>query len=416
MSTHEMMGVQFDRSYISRIVHEIDRQKKAKRDYVYPLSKLGYSDAGELMFAGHDKGFRVHDRNFVEWASAEEYLDHQRSVGAEGADDWKIEVVEGSPAIRLNDTARQQLLGRLNVPGKFINYLEGKEYRDIAGNILRELLARDDRRALVRTIDGNARAVLSDKYRILDNSDLFFCAFDQFKSDAELWQARLWDDGFELFGVAKHISGEVTVDRTFDPGDGWKSRWYGKSGDVHNAAVRVRNSETGEGGLSVKLAIMRRVCFNFNVYADGVSQIHAGRTLAVDEGLLVSEATRELESQVIWSKVKDAITTAFDAERFGELMEKLNAATANVIPGKIEAVTSAVDNVVKAYEISDAAKSLILAELMGSGDFSQFGLVQAVTATAHKQQGGAASRLEEVGGQLASVSSSKFQTLLATAS
>ena len=79
---------------------------------------------------------------------------------------------------------------------------------------------------------------------------------------------------FEVFLFSPHIFGEVRLDRPFDPGDGWRSRWYGQSGDSHNAACRVGNSETGTGRLTANLACLRRVCANFCVWTEGVATVH----------------------------------------------------------------------------------------------------------------------------------------------
>ena len=79
----------------------------------------------------------------------------------------------------------------------------------------------------------------------------------------------------------------------------------------------------------------------------------------------------------------------------------------------------AVENVTKAYAITDDRKASILASLLGSGDLSRFGLVQAITATAHKADadGAAAdaSKLEEIGGEVALMSAGKFGTLVGAA-
>lgn len=404
----EYAGLTFDRSAIANVAAELDRQSRSRKDYVYPLNRLTYSDCGRLIFLGHDRGFTVGDRTFVDFNDAEQYLDHARGLGLRDSEDWKIEVSHGTPAIPLNDTAKGQLLEKLGVPGRFHNDLMGRGYSDVAAQLLRELLQRENRRVLVRTLDGRARAVLSDRYRIVSNSDLFFCAADKFRDvGAEVWQARLWDDGFQMYGVAGHIAGEVTTDRTFDPGDGWRSRWYGNAGDVHNPAVSISNSETGTGGLHVRIAILRRVCQNFCIWQDGVSQVHIGKKLSVDEGIILSEETKELEGKMLYSTIKDAIGTAFNEERFRELIAAMNGATADVI----DEPKLAVDNVCRAYSISEDAKAAILAELRHSGDRSRFGLVQAVTHTAHGSEAAHAVELETLGGELLSMTSGKFAAL-----
>lgn len=235
----------------------------------------------------------------------------------------------------------------------------------------------------------------------MDNVDLFFAAAARFnEAGAQAWKARLWDDGFELFATAPHILGEVTLDRTFDPGDGWRSRWHGAENDPHNPAVRIRNSETGNGGLGVDIAIMRKVCANFCVWTQGLVKTHVGARLEAGDGLIKSDQTRKLEGDLAWSQIRDAIDTSFDEKRFQELIAALNDAT----QVKVDEPTAAVDNIVAAYELTEDRRDAILAEFLGSGDQSAFGLIQAVTANAHKADAAGnhaqASQLEGIGAKM----------------
>lgn len=403
----QMEGITFDKAAIARTVGEIERQKQAKRDLVIPVDKLSYTDEGQLVFSGVEKTFEVDGRLYFTWQEAEKAADETGST---------IVPKDGVGAMPLTRTASSQLLGRLEVPVKFADNLVDRKYNDLLGDLLRGILSRQkDKRFLVRTLDGKVRAVLSDRYRVLDNSDLFFCAAEKFGDvGAQIWKARLWDGGFEMFGVAPHIAGEVSTDRTFDPGDGWQSRWHGKAGDVHNAAVRLSNSETGEGGMSVKLSIFRKVCFNFNVWTDGVSVIHAGKVNQAADGLLLaSDATKQLESQLIWSRVKDAITTAFDPVKFQSYIDALNNCTKQQLPD----ARIAVSNVSEEYKISEERKAAILADLLGSGDLSRFGLCQSITQAAHlaDKEGRAeeASSLETLGGVIVTMDDKKFASLVA---
>lgn len=407
MSKHEYQGVQFDAAKVAGIAQEVIRQKAAKRDFVYPVSKLGYTDEGLLILKATEKAFAVGGRCYLDWAEAEAALDGLRAAGDQAA---KIEVQAGCGEIPLTKTAFSQLCSRMEVPAAFAKGLATKGHKDLQGHLFRELLARDKRKFLVRTLDGSARAVLSDRFKLLDNGDLFFAAAETFQeAKAQLWNARLWEDGFELFGVAEHISGEVRTDRPFNPGDGWLSRWYGKEGDVQNAAVKISNSETGQGGLNVKLSILRRVCQNFCVYADGVASRHFGKSLEAGDDLLVSDETREKEGAWVWSKVRDAIRTAFNAEKFAAFIAGLNEATQQVV----EKPQAAVDNIVAEYQITEDRKAAILESLLSSGDKSRYGVIQAVTWAAHEASPEEASKLEVVGGALASMSAANFDSLVA---
>ena len=403
-------GFLFDKSNIAGIVDRLEAQKATKRDYVIPAKMLKVTERNEVILPVDGKRFAVNGRVFFDWAAAEKYSDEVKSEGGDGS----ISIDQGAQTMALTNTATGQLCSRLSIPKRFYDGLMGeRSMGDIGGRLISDIIARDDRKFLVRTLDGRARAVLSDSYKCLDNVDLFFAAVQKFAEvGAQLWQARLWDDGMELFGTAPHISGEVTTDRTFDPGDGWQSRWYGGAGDVHNAAVRIANSETGRGYLSLSAAILRRVCANFNVWSDEVAKMHVGRKLEVGDDFMLSDLTKEKEASYIWSAVQDGIATAFDPVRFTKLIDRLNATTQVEIPKEQE--VRAVDAAVAKFKIADTLKASILAQVLMTGDRSQFGLVQAMTAVAHQSSTDCedGSHLEEAGGELAMMEGDKFLALV----
>tara|TARA_R110000803_G_scaffold210718_1_gene283366 strand:- start:3490 stop:4704 length:1215 start_codon:yes stop_codon:yes gene_type:complete len=398
----EWTGITFDKGSILKTVAELKRQQESKFDLIVPAKRILYCDDGRLAVDAGPKSFTVGEFTYFDWAQAEAASDEIKEAGGNG----EIKVADSEPVIELNRTAASQLRTRLGIPAKFEDALLKANHNEIAGGLHRDLLAKDNRSFLLRCLDGRVRAVLSDRYRILDNHDLFFCAADKFGDvAAEIWKARVWDNGFELFAT-NDIEGKVRTDRPFDAGAGWRAKWSGSEGDVHNAAVRVSNSETGGGGLNVRLCILRNACANFCVLSDGVSIIHAGSlSESDDDGLIRSTERRQKESEVIWLKVKDAIATAFDAEKFQAHIDRLNDATQVVL----ENPTEAVDNVVEAYSLSDDTRDAILANLVGSGDTSQYGLVQAVTGVAHGLDAAhrteAASELETIGAKILEVAS-----------
>lgn len=409
-TANELLG-HFDSEAIARTIQEVEHMKASRRDYIWPSKRLRMAE-GRLVLSG--KTFQVQGGDgsavcYTTWQDAEAAADH---LGG------KIAVVEDSGAIPINRTTLTQIADKLGVPTKYLSSLRERGQGSLADHNVTTLLQADDRNFLLRTLadqsGSRVRAFLSDGYRVLDNADLFFCAAETFtEKQAEVWQARLWGDGdgFEVFGVASKIRGQVRLDRPFDPGDGWLSRWKGTEGDVQNAAVRISNSETGTGGLNVRFCIFTRICANFCIWGNTVSQVHLGRRRE-EEGLILSEDTQAMESELVWKKVRNAIRTAFDPVRFQAYIDRLDGLTQQVIPEP----GVAVGNVVKAFGITEERKAAILAGILGTGDRSRYGLIQAVTGAAHlaDRQGGAdeASHLEEVGSQLVTMADEHFAGFL----
>lgn len=306
-----------------------------------------------------------------------------------------------------------QLAGTLNVPTRFLDRLTGAGHHDLAAATLSELLTRETttdkgaaRKHLVRSRDGAVDAFLSDAYRAIPNDAVLSIALEEFDAaGVQVWDLRITDRDFHVLAAAPHISGQVTTDRKFSG----MSRWEGKEGDVLNAAVRLTNSETGHARFAATSAILRRVCQNFNIWADVVAKTHLGKKLEEGEHDFTSLETKNLEDQALVSKLRDAIRHTFDKAAFQRTLDRINQTTTRELG---EQPTLVVDAAVRLHGLDEKRKETIIERLFRSGDKSQYGLVQAITAevnpenakdlpdetrTAFEEAGGKLLRLSERG-------------------
>jgi len=232
---------------------------------------------------------------------------------------------------------------------------------------------------LIRTLrkpDGEwyVRAILSDKYRIIPNDQLFLCAAEKIKEvQAEIWDARLSEDAFYLYAVAPGITAQVRTDRTFDS----NARWAGDAGDVVNAAIMTRNSETGQGGCEVCAAIVTKVTGAYFVQDNALSIRHLGKAHEMDA--LLSASTIRKQNSIVFDQVKDYVESIFTEDTFQAFVDKLQDATQD----ELEDPVAAADAVRAVYELSETRKDAILNWLMTSGDKSRYGLACAVAREAH---------------------------------
>jgi ribosome recycling factor len=223
------------------------------------------------------------------------------------------------------------------------------------------------------------RALLSDAYKPLLNADFFYAVTGRLQeAGAEIWHARLSEDKFYGYAVAPGIAAQVSTDRSFDPGDGWTSRWYGKEGDTFNAALAFGNSETGEGGIFIKQAILRRVCVNYCVWHDVVNKAHIGKRRK-DEAVLSDETMLKM-NEVFLLQIRDYVKATFDPERFQLVLESINGSTKDVIEDADKA-TEAMALVFPG--ITEERRRQIRNLFIKEGDTSRYGLAQALTAVAH---------------------------------
>jgi hypothetical protein len=105
---------------------------------------------------------------------------------------------------------------------------------------------------MVRTLDGQARAFLSDRYRRLDNYDLreHVLPMLQRLPDARFESTELTPTRLYLKVVTPRVQIEI------------------QPGDIVQAGVVISNSEVGQGTLSVQPLVYRLICRNGLIAAD----------------------------------------------------------------------------------------------------------------------------------------------------
>jgi hypothetical protein len=186
----------------------------------------------------------------------------------------RLVVDEAGGPVRYGVTplARRQLADKLKIPYAYFERMREEQPVLLDRNVNTWLQSEDDRRML-RTLDGQVRAVLSDRYRRLDNFDLAESVLPilqqlpevRFES-VELTETRMY---------LKCITSRLTYEMA--------------PGDVVQAGVVISNSEVGHGTLSVQPLLYRLVCRNGLIAADrSLRKTHVGRSLGTeDEGLQV---------------------------------------------------------------------------------------------------------------------------------
>ncbi len=80
----------------------------------------------------------------------------------------------------LTEWAHQQLAEKTGIPMRYYNRMMDERRFDLLAENVNAWIKTKERR-LIRILDGNVRAILSDKYRPMDSYDLLFCAMKEFK-------------------------------------------------------------------------------------------------------------------------------------------------------------------------------------------------------------------------------------------
>ena len=288
----------------------------------------------------------------------------------------------------VGETAHQQIATRLNIPYRYYQKMQ-EEAPALLDQNVNTWFCKNPERRMIRVLDGNVRAFLSDRYRRLDNLKL--CAavlpvINEMKNSV-IESCEVTPTHLYLKVVNRRLKAEVRV------------------GDVVQAGFVVSNSEVGLGSLRVEPLVFRLVCKNGLICKDlAQKKYHVGRQVnASDDSAyeLYSEETLAQDDKTFFLKVKDIVRSAVDETRFMLTVDKLREATQ--IPLKHDPV-KAVELLADKFQLTENERGDILRQLFMGADNSRYGLVNAVTAASKIAKSyERATDLERIGGEILSL-------------
>lgn len=360
---------------IARVAGEIERRAKCRKDVVAPRSKMSVT---------------VQDDN--------------RSFG--------ITLANGTTTtFPVKAHALGQLAGSMGFPTRFLSDLVERGHADLVAATLSEILAREDRRHLLRTLDGNLDGFLSDRFKAVSDFALTQVVLEEAeKLGAEVWDFRLTDTSFRihLFGPGVRARVEHAI------GAGYSAAGLDK--DYLLPTSTLSNSENGFGRLLGMIGALRGACSNLSVSEKALSRVHLGGRLAEGEQAIVSDETIALEEQAIVSKVRDVIRTAFNKERFEKYVKAISDTTGRLLPEEVGAV-EAVDASIKAFGLPTERRERILESFLSKGRRSQYWLAQSLTEQSNPEGGAklddaSLNAFDQAGGSLLALTGQGWKSFL----
>lgn len=296
----------------------------------------------------------------------------------------------------LKPIAHQQLAASLQIPKPYYDRMLS-EAPDLLSSNVNQWLEKQPATKLIRTLDGEVRAILSDSYRPLDNFDLTEAVLPQLMNlEASVESCEVTDSRLYLKCVTPRIQGSV------------------KQGDHIQAGIVISNSEVGQGSLRLEEMDYRLVCLNGMIRGTAVRKAHLGRSTAGRDAIedareFFKSETRAADDRAFFLKIRDAVGAMFNQDRFNARIEQYKEAGARVItadPVKVIEVTA------KRFSFNDKERSSILTHLIKGGDLSQWGLANAITRAAQDVESyDRSTEMESIGGDLIELKPGEWKTL-----
>lgn len=304
-------------------------------------------------------------------------------------------VVPEHGAFPIRPIAHDQIGGRLGIPGRYYD----KMLADAPGLLVDNVntwLARSTEKRMVRTLGGDARAFLSNRYQRIENEEIAEVALPVLAKipDVRIVSAEVTERRLYIQAVSPRVEGEV------------------KRGDVVQAGAVISNSEVGHGAVTVSPMVYRLVCLNGAICADRFRAYHVGKNID-DNAALWAEDTQKADDKAVLLKVRDMVTAAVDAVRFSERVERMRALTEGKIVGDPAKAVEVLAQKIGANETEGAG---MLRALIEGSDLSAWGLLNAVTAQAHSATSyDRGVELEAAGGALIDLPATEWRKVLEAA-
>lgn len=241
---------------------------------------------------------------------------------------------------KLHRNALGQMAQTIDMPVKFLDSLQetkaswGREL--LAHNLETIFHQRHDRkRFLVRSLNGEARGFLSDQYRRIDSRPVV----EAFASAVQ----RLGAQPYEGMVTDTKMNIKAIYPEVYEP----------IPGELVAFGISLENSDFGNGALSLREYILRMWCDNLAIFEEAMRQIHLGKRL--DENMIYSQHTYELDSRTTVSALKDVIASRLDAKALDSRVLALQAANAQTVSQ--ESAAAQLKKLLNKGEAEDAIKA-----------------------------------------------------------
>jgi hypothetical protein len=297
----------------------------------------------------------------------------------------------------VNDIAHAQIADHTGIPKAYYDKMRADMPTLIPTNVNRWFEKYPAPR-MVRTIDGTARAFLSDKFRTdMENEDLANALLPVIgELGLQVMSAEITDRRMYIKAVDPKVCRELAK----------HGARFGDGGHtivrVASPAITISNSEVGHGAWGVRGGYYDSFCSNLAFFGErSMKQAHVGGKHTIAEGelyALLSDRSKRLDSAALYSKLVDVVRGVFDQVKFEKLIDKVEGAQADKITGDVVKV---VDVTSKRLGLNETENKSVLRHLIEGGDLSRFGMMNAITRmSADIESYDRASDLEVAGAQI----------------
>jgi hypothetical protein len=330
--------------------------------------------------------------------------------------DPKRTITRPTPALDLGPSgvfgvqphAHQQLAQYAGIPKQYYDRMIVEEPQLWAQNVNAWLGRKPEEKRMVRTLDGGVRAILSDRYRPLDDFDLAHAVLPVLtKVGAEIRSTALTETKLYIKATLPGLRAPITHS---------VRGAILKQDDIIEGGVEISNSEVGSSRLSVAFWYFALICTNGMKGDRVIGRMHVGKRAELDieeAAEYFTDTTRKADDKAFFMKVRDVVEAAFSRERFFAAVARMDdAAQVTLKAKKVEEIVEV--QLRRGNLFTEEMADRVRGNLIEGRDLTVWGLANAVTAAANEEEDyETASALEALGGDIIELPQSEWKELAA---
>lgn len=331
--------------------------------------------------------------------SSRDFIADTRKIELETVDNNVNLSIDGNEPFTMSDHAHSQVAARVGIPQKYYQRMREDSPHLLLDNVHHWFRVNPEKR-MIRTLDGKARAFLSDRYKRIDNLQIAEAALPALmdnNSGLEILSSSVTENKMYIQARFPRIEGEVKV------------------GDIVQAGLIISNSEIGAGSLDIKPMFYRLWCLNgctTPIVADSgrLKRTHLGaRIQETDDYSIYQDDTRKADDHALMLKIRDSIKALSDPALFAKLMDEMQAAAQSE---QIVNPVAATEVLGKAFNLPETERNSFIENLIRDQDYSKWGALNAVTYMANDTESyDRAIALEELGGKILTMPQSQWSMI-----
>ena len=330
----------------------------------------------------------------------EDYIVPQNALSFQASGPTAVEVLRfQGKEFPLSDHSQHQLATTLRIPAGYYDRLR-REHRDLLDLSVNRHLAETEKSRMIRTLDGQARAFLSERFLRVDGDQLLAILLPELEAlGLNVESAHVNSSSLYVKVITPALEGEVS------------------KGDVVRGGFAFSTSEVGMGQIRTDSMLDRLACRNGLIVGTSLSSYrrrHVGSVVMAQEGtgLAMNEVAPSFVE--LQRRVCESIRVALSEANFKGLLDQLRITRGLAIPSALD-LEVVVLRIRRKLGLRDSEASAILSQL-GREERSLFGLIQAVTRCAQDVTSyDRATEMEAMGGTLLGISHREWEDLVVPA-